>query len=88
MDIEMKRKLVKKWTKQLRYAIQDVIDEELEKVVPRDDPKFMEMRKMTPIRFNFWGEKWKPSEEPYALCPPKWERDKDVRVGDKEDYDE
>ena len=66
-----------RWTKQLRINIQDTIDEELEKVVPRDDPKFMEMRKLAPITFNFWGEHWKPSNEPYALCPPKWERKKE-----------
>ena len=68
--------LWKKWTSQLKIAIQDSIDEELEKVVPRDDPEFMEMRKMTPPTFNFWGEVWKPSDKPYALCPPRWERKK------------
>jgi len=71
-----KEKILRDFMKHLRYAIQDSIDEELEKIVSRDDPKFMEMRKMTPPTFNFWGEIWKPSDEPCALCPPKWKRRK------------
>jgi len=65
---------INKWTESLKLAIQDSIDEELEKVVSRDDPEFMEMRKMTMPTIQFGGKIYKPKNKVAALCPPKWER--------------
>lgn len=70
------RKLWTNWTRQLKFIVQDSIDEELGKIVPRDDPRFMEMRKMNPVTFMGGGKVWKSSTKPHALCPPRWERRK------------